>query len=248
MTESINPEGEKLQKVLAAAGVASRRAAEQMISAGRVAVNGKPAGLGRRVNPATDEVTLDGRRIQVDPQRRYLAVNKPEGVISTAHDPQGRRTVVDMVGEEERLFPVGRLDAASEGLMLLTNDGELTARLTHPSFGVIKTYVVEVGGILRAKDLSRLRAGIDIEGRAVKVDAVKVLGRQGARGGRTVLEISIHEGRKHIVRRLLDAAGFPVDRLVRTALGSVRLGRLKPGQYRNLTPDEVAALYREVGL
>ena len=248
MTGTIKPEGEKLQKVLAAAGIASRRAAEQMISAGRVAVNGKQAALGLRVNPATDEVKLDGRRIQVNPQRRYLAVNKPEGVISTAHDPQGRRTVVDMVGEQERLFPVGRLDAASGGLMLLTNDGELTARLTHPSSGVLKTYVVEVAGMPRARDLSRLRDGIDIDGRAVKADAVKVLGRQSSRGGRSVMEISIHEGRKHIVRRMLDAAGFPVDRLVRTGLGPVKLGRLTPGQYRNLTPDEVAALYREVGL
>jgi 23S rRNA pseudouridine2605 synthase len=238
-----------LQKVLADAGVASRRASENLIREGRVLVNGATADIGRRIDPSADQVTVDGRRVQVNPTRSYFMLNKPPGVISTASDPEGRTTVVDLVGADARVFPVGRLDAASEGLILMTDDGELAFRLIHPSFEVPKTYVAEVTGTLGKRHLRKLAEGLEIGEKApVKADRVRVLSSQVGVNARTAVELTIHEGPKHVVRRMLEALDRPVIRLVRTAMGPLKLGRLGQGTYRNLTADEVATLYREVGL
>lgn len=244
-------EGVRLQKVLSQAGIASRRAAEEMISRGKVLVNGRPAVLGQRIDPAGDRVEVDGQRVQLDPAKVYVMLNKPEGVITTSSDPEGRTTVLDIVGAQERLYPVGRLDAATEGLLLLTNDGELTHRLTHPSFEVTKTYVAEVAGSFGRGLLRRLtETGVSLGDPELFIaDAVKVLGAQkGSSGNRTVVELEVHEGSKHLVRRLLEAVDRPVIRLVRTGMGPLKLGRLAAGTYRHLSPDEVNALYREVGM
>ncbi|MDQ4149088.1 MAG: rRNA pseudouridine synthase [Actinomycetota bacterium] len=243
------PEGVRVQKVLSEAGVTSRRAAEQLIREGRVVVNNTKAVLGQRINPERDKVLVDGRLVQVDPTRTYLMLNKPPGVISTAKDPEGRRTVLDIVGAPARVFPVGRLDAATEGLLLLTDDGELTHRLTHPSFEVSKIYVAEVEGWVRPAAVRRLLGGVDIEaGKSVRADKVKVLDARKGPDARSVLEMTLHEGPRRVVRRMLEAVGHPVLRLVRTGVGPLHLGRLSTGTYRNLTPEEVASLYREVGL
>ncbi|MGH2704816.1 MAG: pseudouridine synthase [Actinomycetota bacterium] len=241
--------GIRLQKVLSQAGLASRRGAEEMIRAGRIRVDGHIASLGERVDPAQAVVEVDGRRVPVNAERRYLALNKPAGVITTQRDPQGRRTVLDIVGEPERIFPVGRLDAETEGLLLLTNDGELAFRLTHPSFEIPKTYIVEVEGEAGRGTIARLQEGVRIEGeRPAKADSVRIVDRQRGRDARSVLEITLHEGRKHVVRRMLATLGHPVVRLVRTAVGPVRLGRLAPGTYRKLTSQEVQALHEAAGL
>ena len=244
-----HPDGVRVQKVLAGAGVASRRAAEHLILQGRVRVNGKKAVLGQRVDPFRDQVTVDGRRVQIKPERSYLMLNKPAGVITTSRDPQGRETVLDLVGDEARVYPVGRLDAATEGLLLLTDDGELAHRLTHPSFEVSKIYVAEVEGWVGPAVIRRLLDGVEIErGRMVRADRAKVLDSRKGGDARSVLELTLHEGPRRVVRRMLEAVGHPVVRLVRTGLGPLRLGRLIRGTYRNLTPQEVASLYREVGL
>ena len=222
-----------------------------MIRQGRVVVNGRFAELGQRIDPASDRVELDGRRVQLDPAKRYLMLNKPDGVITTSSDPEGRTTVLDIIGVDERVFPVGRLDIATEGLLLLTNDGELTHRLTHPSYEVTKTYVAEVAGMMGRGVLRKLsETGVDLgDPKPFVADAVKVLGsRKGPGGNRTVVELQVHEGSKHLVRRLLEAVDRPVLRLVRTGLGPLTLGRMASGTYRNLTQDEVDALYREVDL
>ncbi|MEX2588521.1 MAG: pseudouridine synthase [Actinomycetota bacterium] len=244
------PSGVRVQKILSEAGIASRRASEKLIREGRVHINGKPAVLGSRIDPAAGRLTVDGERVQVDPSKVYLMLNKPEGVISTASDPQGRTTVLDIVGVEHRVFPVGRLDVMTEGLLLLTNDGELTHRLTHPSYEVGKTYVAEVEGLFGKGVIRRLTdTGVDLGGREpFKVDAVRVLGSRKGAGARSVVELRVHEGSKHLVRRLLDAAGRPVVRLARTGLGPLTLGKLASGSYRHLSRQEVDALYREVGL
>ena len=243
-------EGIRIQKLLAEAGVASRRAAEELIRQGRVLVNGRPVELGARADPARDRITVDGERVQIDPGKVYLMLNKPEGVVTTSKDPEGRRTVLDLIGEHSRVFPVGRLDIATEGLMLLTNDGDLAYRLTHPSFEVAKIYVAEVAGNIGRGVIRQLtETGVDLGGEEpFRVDAVKILGSQKAQGTRTVLELTLHEGPKHVVRRVLDAVDRPVIRLVRTGLGPLRLNRLSSGTYRKLSREEVAALYREVGL
>lgn len=243
------PQGVRVQKVLSEAGIASRRGAEELIRQKRVRVNGQTVALGRRIDPTRDEVTVDGRRVQVNPGRRYVMLNKPSGVITTARDPEGRRTVLDLVGDESRLYPVGRLDVGTEGLLLLTSDGELAHRLTHPSFQVSKTYVAEVAGWVGPAVVKRLLAGVEIErGKSVRADLVKVLGARRGQDARSQLKLVLHEGPRHVVRRVLEAVGHPVIRLVRTELGPLRLGRLGTGTYRNLTPEEVASLYREVGL
>ena len=218
---------------------------------GRVLVNGRFAELGQRIDPATDRVEVDGQRVQLDPAKRYLLFNKPEGVVTTSKDPEGRTTVLDLVGVEERVFPVGRLDIATEGLLLLTNDGELTHRLTHPSFEVTKTYVAEVAGTVGRGVLRKLtQTGVDLgDPEPFVADAVRVIGsRTGPAGNRSVLEMEVHEGPQHLVRRLLEAVDRPVVRLVRTGMGPLKLGRMASGSYRNLTQEEVDALYREVGL
>lgn len=240
-----------MQKVLSEAGIASRRASEKLMREGRVTVNDEIAEVGRRIHPAVDRVAVDGRRIQLDSSKAYIMLNKPEGVVSTSNDPQNRPTVIDMVGVESRVFPVGRLDIATEGLMLLTNDGELTHRLTHPSYEVSKVYVAEVSGTVGRAVMRRLtETGVDLGDREPFVcDSVKVIGSQKSQGVvRTVVELEIHEGQNHIVRRLLEAVGTPVLRLVRTGMGPLKLNRLVTGTYRVLSQDEVDSLYREVGL
>ncbi|RJK93123.1 pseudouridine synthase [Vallicoccus soli] len=242
-----DPGGVRLQKVLAAAGVASRRASEDLIAAGRVTVDGrKVTEQGLRVDPETAVIHVDGLRVSVASGRTYLALNKPPGVLSAMSDPEGRRTLADLLPDrEERLFHVGRLDADTEGLILLTNDGELAHRLAHPSYGVRKTYLAEVQG-RPARDLSkRLTEGVELEDGPVKADGFRVVGQAA---DRVMVEVVLHEGRKHVVRRLLAEVGLPVLRLVRTRIGPVVLGDLRPGRYRELGRVEVGRLYADVGL
>ena len=240
-------EGVRLQKVLASAGVASRRKAEELIRAGRVKVDGIVVReMGTRIDPENAVVHVDGNRITTRSDLVYLALNKERGVLSTMSDDQGRPHIGQMLADRsERLFHVGRLDMDSEGLLLLTNDGELAHRLTHPSYGVAKTYVAEVPGPI-PKDLGkRLRSGIELEDGPVAVDSFDVM---DIHHNRAVVEVVLHEGRKHIVRRLLEAVDRPVSRLVRTRIGPVQLGHQRPGTLRKLNPVEVAQLYKAVGL
>lgn len=241
------PEGVRLQKVLAKAGVASRRAAEELIAAGRVSVDGKVVTeMGRRVDPDRAVVHVDGSRIVLREDLVHLALNKPAGMLSTMSDERGRPCVGDLVADRvDRLFHVGRLDAETEGLLLLTNDGELGHRLMHPSFEVQKTYVAEVAGQV-PRDLGRrLRAGVTLEDGPVSVDSFRLVD-SGA--GRSMVELVLHEGRKHVVRRMMEEVGHPVQRLVRTAVGDVRMGDQRPRRIRPLTQGEVGSLYRAVGL
>jgi 23S rRNA pseudouridine2605 synthase len=240
--------GVRLQKVLAAAGVGSRRACEELIAAGRVEVDGvRVREMGSRVDPATSVIKVDGMRVATEASGLvYLALNKPRGVVSAMSDSRGRPNLGDYVeGRRERLFHVGRLDADTEGLLLLTNDGALAHRLAHPSYGVPKTYLAEIPGPV-PRDLGmRLRSGVELDDGTVAVDAFRVVGRSG---GRVMVEIVVHEGRKHVVRRLLAAVGHPVERLVRTDFGPVSVGELRPGRTRALTAAEIGRLYAEVGL
>jgi 23S rRNA pseudouridine2605 synthase len=237
----------RLQKVLAQAGVGSRRHCEGLIAEGRVSVDGQVVQeQGRQVDPRTAVVRVDGQRVVVDPQRVYLALNKPAGVLTTMSDDRGRPCVGDLVaGHGARLFHVGRLDADTEGLLLLTNDGDLAHRLSHPSYGVPKTYLAEVPGPVRKGLGGQLRAGVDLEDGPVRVDGFRVVSQAGSR---VMVEVTLHEGRNRIVRRLLAEVGHPVARLVRRQVGPVRLGSLRPGALRPLTPEEIAALYDVVGL
>ena len=243
--ETLNETGVRLQKVLAAAGVGSRRTCELLIAAGRVSVDGRPVReMGLRIDPAHAVVHVDGARVNVRDDLVYLALNKPRGVLSAMSDERGRRTVGDLVADRpERLFHVGRLDADSEGLLLLTNDGELAHRLTHPAFGVAKTYLATVPGPVGRDVARRLRGGVELADGPVRVDGFRVVSSVGSRA---IVEVVLHEGRKHIVRRLLDAVGHPVQRLVRTAVGPVRLGNQRPGTVRELTRTELAELHRAV--
>jgi 23S rRNA pseudouridine2605 synthase len=240
------PDGIRLQKVLSAAGFGSRRACEELISAGRVQVNGTTAALGARVDPQHDIVALDGSQVPTAEGLAYLAINKPRGMLSTMSDERGRPCVGDLVADlSTQLHHVGRLDADSEGLLLLTNDGPLSHRLTHPSFGVTKTYLVEVDGVVPRAVTRQLRAGVELEDGPVTVDEVNVV---DANQKSSVLELSLHEGRNHVVRRILELVGHPVTRLVRVSVGPIRLGDLKPGRRRHLQQGEVQALYRAVDL
>ena len=234
-------EGVRLQKVLAAAGVASRRASEIMIDEGRVEVNGKiVTEQGRRVNPDRDQIRVDGSRIPPLRRHMYLVLNKPRGVISTMDDPEGRTTLADYLPRtKERLFHVGRLDTETEGLIILTNDGEFAHRLAHPSYEVRKSYHVQVAGVMDNRTLKRLEKGVTLDDGPVKPDKVKLISRGQ---DRTLLQVSLHEGRNRIVRRMMDAVGHPVDRLARTAIGPVRLGNLPVGETRELSRDELGAL------
>lgn len=236
----------RLQKVLAAAGVGSRRACEELIAAGRVTVDGEVvSGQGRRVDPRVAVIHVDGLRVNVRPDLVHLALNKPRGVLSTMSDPQGRPSLADFVADRpERLFHVGRLDGDSEGLILLTNDGPLAHRLTHPSFAVGKTYLAEVTGPVRASVGRRLRSGVELEDGQVTVDGFRIV---QAVGRRVSVEITLHEGRNHLVRRLLAKVGHPVSRLVRTGIGPVQLGNLRVGTVRRLTPGELGQLYESAG-
>ncbi|HWD51779.1 MAG TPA: pseudouridine synthase [Acidimicrobiales bacterium] len=228
-------EGERLQKVLARIGLGSRRACENLITDRRITVNGEVPVLGRRIDPTVDEVELDGVPLPVLPGLVHYVLNKPAGVVSTAEDTHGRPTVVELVPDDPRVFPVGRLDMDSEGLLLLTNDGRLTHRLTHPSFGVPKEYLAEVEGEPAASDVRRLREGIDLEDGRTAPARVAVVAP-------TLLRIVIHEGRNRQVRRMCEAVGHPVVRLVRTRIGPLTDPTLEPGAWRPLTIDEVRAL------
>jgi 23S rRNA pseudouridine2605 synthase len=240
-------EGVRLQKVLAKAGVASRRAAEDLIAQGRVSVDGKTVReFGVRVDPDTAVIHVDGTRVILREDLVYLALNKPRGVHSTMEDDQGRPCVGDYVRHRaERLFHVGRLDAETEGLLLLTNDGDLAHRLMHPSYNVLKTYLAEVDGTVPRGLGKRLRAGVVLEDGPVKIDEFRVKDMQA---GKTLVEVVLHEGRKHIVRRLMAEVGHPVRKLVRTAMGHVQLGNARPGTLRALNRAEVGSLYKSVQL
>jgi len=241
---------QRLQKILAAAGVGSRRACEELIAAGRVTVNGRRATLGDRADPRTAEIYVDGERIVTDPTKIYLALHKPRGVVSTMSDERGRPGIADLLGPGPgapsrpplpgRVYHVGRLDADSEGLLLLTNDGELAHRLTHPKYEVPKTYVAEVPGPVPRRVGRILQQGIELEDGPAKADSFRVI---DATPRTALVEITLHEGRKHIVRRMLEHVGHPVSRLIRTQIGPVRLGDLKPGRWRHLTRAEVSGLY-----
>ena len=237
---------ERLQKVLAAAGVGSRRACEDLIFRRRVTVNGKVAKLGDKVDPATAQIHVDGQRVVTDTKLVYIAMNKPRGVVSSLDDEKGRSELADFLGQfSQRLYHVGRLDADSEGLLLITNDGDLTNKLTHPSYGVPKTYLAEVTGPV-VKDLGhRLATGVELDDGVATADRFRLVDRSGHRA---LVEITLHEGRKHIVRRMLAETGHPVSRLVRTDVGPIRIGNLKPGTSRNLTTREIGELYAAVGL
>ena len=230
-------EGVRLQKVLARAGLGSRRVCEDLIERRRVRVNGEVAVLGRRVDPEADVIEVDGAQIGVKAGLVHYLLNKPAGVVTTASDPRDRPTVVELVPAEPRVFPVGRLDADTEGLLLLTNDGDLTHRLTHPSFGVDKEYLVEVRGEPHRGAISRLREGVELDDGRTAPAKVALLDAR-------MLRITIHEGRNRQVRRMCDAVGFPVLRLVRTRIGPLTDRTLPPGRWRALTQDEVRALER----
>ena len=231
----MSADGERLQKVLARIGIGSRRVCEEMIADGRVTVNGVVADLGRRVDVDSDQVEIDGVPIGVRPGLVHYLLNKPAGVVTTADDPQGRPTVLDLVPDEPRVFPVGRLDMDTEGLLLLTNDGDLTHRLTHPSFGVEKEYIASVEGTPTRASLRALREGIELtDGMTAPAEAALL-----APG---VIRLTIHEGRNRQVRRMCEAIGHPVTRLVRSRIGPLADRRLKPGTWRALTGDELRAL------
>jgi 23S rRNA pseudouridine2605 synthase len=239
-------QGIRLQKVLAAAGFGSRRACEELISTGRVQVNGRTARLGARVDPQRDIVALDDSQVPTAEGLAYLAINKPRGMHSTMSDERGRPCIGDLVADlSTQLHHVGRLDADSEGLLLLTNDGPLSHRLTHPSFGVVKTYLVEVDGVVARSVTRALREGVELEDGPAKADEVNLV---DSTPKRSVLELSLHEGRNHVVRRMFDVVGHPVTRLVRVSVGPIRLGDLKPGRRRHLQQGEVQALHRAVDL
>lgn len=255
---------QRIQKILSQAGIASRRASEQLMVEGRVTVNGVTVReLGTKADPSRDDIRVDGRRVKIVERHRYVLLNKPRGYVTTRSDPQKRPTVIDLLqGVREYVYPVGRLDFDSEGLLLLTNDGELAARLTHPRHGVARVYEVRVLGEPDAHDLDRLAQGVTIDGRRTEAADVQLLsrrparhthahhelaaGRSGARskGDTATLRITIREGRNRQVRRMCDAIGHPVERLRRVAIGPIRDDRLKPGHWRELTKSEIEQLRR----
>ena len=236
-------EGERLQKVMAAAGVASRRVSEQLIVAGRVTVNGTVVTeLGRRVDPHHDLVAVDGTAVQLDPSRRYVMLNKPAGVVSSMRDEQGRPDLARFTEPyEERLFNVGRLDAETSGLLILTNDGELAHVLAHPSFGVMKTYVARVKGVVTPQTIATLTRGVVLEDGPIAADKARLLERSAATQD-SLVEITLHSGRNRIVRRMLAEVGHPVIDLVRRQFGPLHLGTLRVGQVRDLTKVELGQL------
>lgn len=245
MAEQSPPEDDdglvRLQKLLAQSGVASRRRCEELMLDGKVEVDGEVVTrLGTKVDPRTAVVRVEGRRLPPVSPHVYLALNKPRGVVSTMSDPQGRRTLSDVVAERpERLFHVGRLDTDTSGLIILTNDGDFAQRLAHPSYEVDKTYVAEVRGDVSKATLAELRSGVTLEDGPVSVSSVRIVQRGS---GRTIVELVIHEGRNRIVRRLLDHVGHPVTQLTRTRIGPVALGQLRSGELRDLTNDELGEL------
>ncbi len=242
-----DPDGVRLQKLMAAAGVGSRRVCENLIEQGRVEVDGQViTELGVRVDPKSSVVHVDGVRVNLDEDRVYLAFNKPKGVVTTMNDELGRISLADYVGNrEERLFHVGRLDADTEGLLLLTNDGDLAHRLQHPAYGVLKTYIATIRGPVNRDVGKRLREGVELEDGSVSVDSFRIVDHQP---GKAMVEVVLHEGRKHVVRRMLEAVGHPVLELVRTEVGPIRLADLKSGRMRRLNKAEIGAHYKAAGL
>lgn len=241
MSAENEAQGERLQKVMAAAGVASRRVSEDMIAAGRVSVNGKVVTeLGRRVDPTVDLVAVDGTAVQLDTSRRYVMLNKPVGVVSSMRDEQGRPDLSRFTADyPERLFNVGRLDAETSGLLILTNDGELAHVLAHPSFGVTKTYIARVRGVVTPQTIGRLTKGVELEDGPIAADKAKLL---QTRSDDSLVEVTLHSGRNRIVRRMLAEVGHPVVELVRRQFGPLHLGTLKVGQLRDLTKAELGQL------
>lgn len=246
-TGSADQEGVRLQKVLSQAGVASRRAAENMIAQGRVEVNGEPVTeLGRRVDPETAVIHADGDRVVLAPERTHLLLNKPKGIICAMSDDQDRPCIGDYLRKRQgKLFHVGRLDVDTEGLLLITNDGDLAHRLMHPSYGVLKTYLAEVQGPVPRGLAKELKAGVELDDGLARVDSFRVV---DTNANLALVELVLHEGRKHIVRRLLQQVGHPVQRLVRTAVDEVRLTNERPGAIRPLDRAEIGSLYRAVDL
>lgn len=233
------PDGERLQKVLARVGLGSRRVCEDLIAEGRVTVDGEVAQLGRRVDPERHRITVDGAPIGIRPDLVHYLLNKPAGVVTTASDPQGRPTVVDLVPAEPRVFPVGRLDLDTEGLLLLTNDGDLANLIAHPSHGVPKEYLAEVQGRPSRSALRRLREGVELaDGLTAPAQASLV--------APTLVRLVIHEGRNRQVRRMLETVGHPVQRLIRTRIGPVTDQHLRPGTWRSLRTEELRSLERAV--
>ncbi len=235
---------ERLQRALARGGFGSRRSCEELIVAGKVTVNGTVATLGDKVDTAVDVVAVRGATVNLDPNVRYLALHKPAVVITTMRDPQGRPDMRDILPTEgPRVFPVGRLDRDSEGLLLLTNDGDLAAALLHPRYGIEREYLVEVEGRPAAKHLASLRRGVELDDGPAQVKTARVV---DAHGGRGQLSLVLTEGRKREVRRMFATIGLPVTRLLRVRIGPVRLGGLAPAAHRELTPEELMALSRMV--
>ncbi len=236
---------ERLQRALARAGLGSRRACEELIAAGVVTVNGRVAALGDRVDPERDEVRVRGHRVNVNPRLRTFALHKPAGVTTTMRDPHAVSDLRRYLPPGPRVVPVGRLDRDTEGLLLLTNDGELANRLMHPRYGVEKEYLAEVDGVPTERQLARLRRGVELEDGPARAASARAVARAGGRGA---VRLMVTEGRKREVRRMLAAVGLPVRRLIRVRVGPIRLGRLRPGEVRELEPEELLALYRAARL
>jgi pseudouridine synthase len=237
---------ERVQRALARAGFGSRRGCEELIVEGRVTVNGTVATLGDRLDPETDSVAVDGVTVNLDPNVRYYALHKPSGVVTTMKDPQGRPDIRSLLPEEgPRVFPVGRLDRDSEGLLLLTNDGELGNRLLHPKYAIEKEYLAEVDGIPTGRQIARIRRGVELDDGMAKPTSARLVAASGARGA---VRLTMTEGRKREVRRLLAEVGLPVTRLVRLRVGPVKLGDLEPGAVRELSPAEIRALALATGM
>ena len=239
------PQRERLQRSLARAGYGSRRGCEDLIREGRVTVNGRLATLGDKVDPARDRVEIDGSLVPLDPKLRTFAYHKPAGVVSSLRDTHGRPDLRGVVPADVRLVPVGRLDLQTEGLLLLTGDGELANRLMHPRFGVEKEYLAEVHGSPTGRALARLRQGVELDDGPAKVLSARTVSRAS---GRSAVRLVMGEGRKREVRRLLDAVGLPVERLVRLRVGPIRLGRMRAGEMRELVGQELRTLYKAAGL
>lgn len=242
---SQGPGEERVQKILAAAGIGSRRACEGLIAAGRVAVDGEVVSLGAKADPLTHVITVDGERVHTNPSLSYFLLNKPQGYVTTVSDPQGRPTVMDLLRSTPRVYPVGRLDRDTEGLLILTNDGELANRLAHPRYEIEKAYVAQIRGPVRRHAMRALMEGVELDDGPARARSVREI---GAARDKTLIELVLAEGRKREVRRMLAAVQLPLERLARVRVGPLALGDITPGKFRPLTGAEVRALYRAVGM